>query len=80
MPNIRIAANQKADLEHLYQQWSGKLSKEKRPEELLKPEPMVWTIPSIQTKPGVVVPMEETRINDEFADFLTERRFPFEII
>jgi hypothetical protein len=47
------------------------LSKEKKPEERLKPEPMVWSIPSIQTKPGVVVPMAETRINNEFADFLT---------
>jgi hypothetical protein len=76
MPNIRIPADKKADLDHLYREWSSKLSKEKKSEELSKFEPLVWTT----TPSPPPSPKETARIHDVFADFLTKRRFPFEII
>jgi hypothetical protein len=76
MPNIRIDANKKDDLEHLHQQWRS----EKKAGEILKPEPLVWTTPPLDPKPYVVTPPVMARITDEFADFLTKRKFLFEIV
>ena len=76
MPNIRIPADKKADLDHLYREWRSKLSKEKKAEELSKFEPLVWTT----TPSPPASPKETARIHDVFADFLTKRRFPFELI
>ena len=80
MRNIRIDANKKEDLEHLHQQWSSKKRSETRAAEILKREPLVWTTPPLDPKPSVVTKPVTARITDEFADFLTKRKFLFQII
>jgi hypothetical protein len=80
MPKILVAADEKAEFGRLYQEWAGPASMEEKRREPLEPEPIVWTPLPVSPRPYVVIPMEIVFINHEFAEFLTERDFPFEII